>query len=355
MEFPSSPHRVLVVQTGEVRDVVASLPFLALLRLRLPKAEIACVANERVAPLLYGHGAIDRVITARSFWNRSYREAMFLARHLSAFDADVAFDLESSFRSGLLTWMSRARHRVGFRSASLGGRVAYTHAVSTHAFGCVTRTMALLDVFGVEGGSCSFDLPEFDHERRFATAVHRQLGLADDFVIVPVRDPSAARPTLTTPDEYTALTHFLKTQWNLPTLLLAETAAATSLTETVAAITGAASLTGVPLSLGETAALLRLATAVVGPETDHAYMAVATATPAVVAISAASFPASSRAISSTDAAAARHFESDLLFPVVSGEGRFDLAEMVRVCDDCLTTISCHRREDVVEHSTRAAA
>ncbi|MGL4942399.1 MAG: glycosyltransferase family 9 protein [Thermoguttaceae bacterium] len=348
MEFPASPQRVLVIQTGEVRDVVASLPFLALLRMRLPRAEIACLASERGGAFLYGHATTDRIIAAREHWNRSYREATFLTRHLATFNADATFDLEATFRSGLLTWMSRAKYRVGIKGASLGGRVAYTNPVATGATDLVSRYLDLLSVLDVEGGSRGFDLYEHEHDRLWAADCHWRLGLANDFVVVPVRETTNQHPTRVVwqQGEYTSLIHFLKSQWNLHVLLLPENAVAVPLAENVAATNDVKIFAGT-LGFGETTSLIRRATAVIGPEMDMAYLAAATATPAVVALPHTVV----ESIAGNVPFKAEQFFSVTMLPTSRS---LNIERFLNACDTCLTAISIRRNEFVSSPRRNAA-
>lgn len=286
MELPKSPQRILVVQTGNIREVLASMPFLVLLRTRFPKAELACLVEENAAEMIHGHWALDRLLTARQAWQRSYFQASLLRKHLRRFAPDLAFDLHTTFRSGLAMWMSRAPHRIG-SGGNFSSRFTNTISITSSATDLVQQFLSLLEVVGVEAGSIHFDIPEWERDRHVAAEICRQQKMAEDFVLMSVCDGSS----LWQHAEYTHLVHYLKSQWNLPTLLVAETPDAMSLTETVSAITGSSFVAGYRFALSELAALTQRATAYIGPDTNLFAIAAAAKTPAVATRSDTNFDA----------------------------------------------------------------
>jgi lipopolysaccharide heptosyltransferase I len=114
--------RVLIVRLGAVGDVLRSLPALRQIRAAFPSAHLAWIVEDLSAPLLEGHPDLDQVLTlARSDLRRaagspremtrlagSLRDQFRIARY------DVAIDLQSSFKSGLLTRLTGAARRVGY-------------------------------------------------------------------------------------------------------------------------------------------------------------------------------------------------------------------------------------------------
>lgn len=126
MERPVAPlgsaDRVLVVRLGAVGDVIRALPALHRLRLTFPGAHLAWVVEDLAAPLLERHPDLNEVIRlSRRDLRAAGRSPRRLARTVSDIGGrlragryDVAVDLQSSLKSGILTVLSGARRRVGF-------------------------------------------------------------------------------------------------------------------------------------------------------------------------------------------------------------------------------------------------
>lgn len=117
------PRSLLVLRLGAVGDVVRTLPAVHLLRLTWPEAKIGWAVETGAAPLLKGHPDIDHVFVLPR--GRLVREARrtpltalkTLTRFVSeirAFQPELALDFQSSFKSGLTAWLSRAPVRAGF-------------------------------------------------------------------------------------------------------------------------------------------------------------------------------------------------------------------------------------------------
>lgn len=118
-----APERILVVRLGALGDVVRTLPAMRLLRRTWPKAAMAWAVEEGASPLLLSHPDLDKVfVLPRRELERDVRRSPLhswsvltsYVRRLRDFSAELAIDFQSSFKSGLLSWLSGARERVGF-------------------------------------------------------------------------------------------------------------------------------------------------------------------------------------------------------------------------------------------------
>jgi ADP-heptose:LPS heptosyltransferase len=114
--------RVLIVRLGAVGDVLRSLPALRQIRTAFPAAHLAWIAEDLSAPLLEGHPDLDRLLTLP---RRDLRSAMAspsamarlvgrLREEMRGARFDVAVDLQSSLKSGVLTGLSGAARRIGY-------------------------------------------------------------------------------------------------------------------------------------------------------------------------------------------------------------------------------------------------
>ncbi|MGQ9832064.1 MAG: lipopolysaccharide heptosyltransferase II [Thermochromatium sp.] len=117
---------ILVVRLSAIGDIVFATPLVTALRRRWPQAHIAWLVQSECAPLLDRHPDLDAVIVCPlRHWQRLWRERRYrelwagirtLRANLREQDFDLALDLQGLLKSGLLTWLSGARERIGLGS-----------------------------------------------------------------------------------------------------------------------------------------------------------------------------------------------------------------------------------------------
>lgn len=112
--------KILLVRTSAMGDIIHCLPVLMALRSRLPEAEIAWVVEGVWAPILEGHGAIDRLIRVRTKawrkkpWSRANRRDFGRAvQEMRDFAPDLALDLMGNHKGAIFTRLSKAPRTVG--------------------------------------------------------------------------------------------------------------------------------------------------------------------------------------------------------------------------------------------------
>jgi lipopolysaccharide heptosyltransferase II len=107
-----APRKILIVLHGSIGDVTRALPLAGMLREAFPRAFLAWSVEPPCYPLLQNNPAIDEILLFdRKHWWRS--AAPFLAR-VRGHRFDLALDLQRLLRSGVISWWSGARRRVGF-------------------------------------------------------------------------------------------------------------------------------------------------------------------------------------------------------------------------------------------------
>jgi lipopolysaccharide heptosyltransferase I len=126
--------RICLIKPSAMGDIVQSLPVLAALRRRFPRAHIAWLVNRSFAslvrpiPILDETIEFDRDAAVKEKWAGVRTFAAF-ARELRARRFDLAIDLQGLLRSGLLTLATCATKRIGLRSAREGSGLCYTETV----------------------------------------------------------------------------------------------------------------------------------------------------------------------------------------------------------------------------------
>jgi hypothetical protein len=127
------PDRILMVRPSALGDVCRTAPAAASLRAAYPRARIEWVVQDTFVDAVRCHPAVDEVIPfSRSRYGDVWRSAGSLRDfrdwigELRRREYDVAYDLQGLGRSALITYLSRARRRVGFASARELAWLGYT-------------------------------------------------------------------------------------------------------------------------------------------------------------------------------------------------------------------------------------
>lgn len=165
---PDQPRRILIVRPSALGDVARSVPAVVTLRHAFPDARIDWLVREGFEDVIRHHPMLDEVVPFHR-WPllklvtslEPLRRGRRLRQRLRGVDVeggvgarmryDRVYDLQGLARSGLMTRLTGARHRVGFSNARELGWLGYTarHRVEPmlHTVG---RTLALLRADGLQ-------------------------------------------------------------------------------------------------------------------------------------------------------------------------------------------------------------
>jgi lipopolysaccharide heptosyltransferase I len=182
IEFEKEPQRILLIKPSAIGDVVHALPILNLLRRRWPQAHISWLVTPGCAGLLEGHPQLNEIILfERHRYAKLWRdpelvvELIELTRQLRKQRFDLAVDLQGLFRSGWLTYQSRAPIRVGFSNSREFAWMGYTHrvAVDTMEQHALERYLSMTDLLGCGRSPVQFVFATNDADREFAAHLTR--------------------------------------------------------------------------------------------------------------------------------------------------------------------------------------
>jgi heptosyltransferase-1 len=174
-DYPAQ--RIALIKPSALGDIVHSLPVLAAVRRRFPRAHITWVVNRAYEPLLNRHPYLDATLPfdrgiARSGGllraSRSY--VRFLAE-LRRLRFDLVLDLQGLLRSGLMCKATGAARRVGLSSSREGARWFYTdvvHVPDFNALHAVDRYWLIAEALGAGDAPKAFVLPASEDARAWA-------------------------------------------------------------------------------------------------------------------------------------------------------------------------------------------
>ena len=112
--------KFLIIRLGAIGDIVHSLPIASAIKDSNPNAEIVWLVESSYSEILKGNPDIDRVLTIDSKLLRKNFDIQRLLsffstlKELRDFKPDVAMDPQGLIKSGILSFISGAKTRIGF-------------------------------------------------------------------------------------------------------------------------------------------------------------------------------------------------------------------------------------------------
>ncbi|MHC4448407.1 MAG: glycosyltransferase family 9 protein [Planctomycetota bacterium] len=151
------PQRILIVRPSALGDVCRTVGVLVSLRQAFPAARIDWAVQEEFTPAIRAHPALDEVVAfPRARWARWWRSPGITFEMMKWFGAlyrrryDLVLDCQGLGRSGLITWATGAKRRVGLRRARefawLGYNARHARSPAPHT---VEQMMGLLEAEGI--------------------------------------------------------------------------------------------------------------------------------------------------------------------------------------------------------------
>ena len=190
--FESIRH-ILIVKPSALGDIIHSLPFLHALKRGFPGAKIDWVVAHGLHTFLEGHPLINKLwVIKKDQWkdmgrlSLSIREIMALKKGLGRAGYDVCIDLSGLFRSGVITWFSKAGVKLGFKESDEGSPLFYTHKIhgsmDIHA---IDRYLKIAEFMGCPVDEIVYPFAPYD----LSPAILKDL--PDTYVVM---SPSAGKP-----------------------------------------------------------------------------------------------------------------------------------------------------------------
>lgn len=159
--------KLLVIKPSSLGDIIHSLPFLNALKETYPELKIHWIVAKGFEEILEGHPLIEKLyLVDKERWKslkltNIVNDFNQLRKKLRHQKYDYAVDLQGLLRSGIMTWLSGAKVKVGFREARELSSLFYDLKVSAsfenHA---VDRYLEVAKFLGTKFNKVKFPLPE---------------------------------------------------------------------------------------------------------------------------------------------------------------------------------------------------
>ncbi len=273
--------RILIARLSAIGDCVLTTPLLCALRDGFPNSHIAWVTEPGPGTLLRGHAALDELIVVPKGWLKSPAEIRRLRSKLRANRFDVAIDPQGLTKSSLVSWLSGAKRRLGFRKprGREFSRWFNRELVPPTKRHLVDAQLELLKPLGIEDPSVRFDLPVVAEVERRVDAMMRDAHLGCD--VVAINPGGSWDSKLWSTYRYGRLARCLGERHQVPSLVLWSAARERAWAEQVVACSGGRAVLAPRTTLPELAVVLRRACLFVGSDTGPLHIASAGGTPCV--------------------------------------------------------------------------
>jgi heptosyltransferase-1 len=277
----ATPRSIVVIKLSAIGDVLHGVPVAVALKRAFPQTRIGWAVEGRAADVLAGHPAIDHLFRLPRGWLKSPTAVLGLRRQLRAFSPEVAIDLQGLLKSGVATWLSGARMRIGFARpvAREQAWLAYTNRVRPVASHVVDRCCDLLVPLGIRESRPAFEMPRWPVSRDRMQHWLATLRLPEPPVVI---NPGAGWPSkLWAPERFAAVARRLHDRHGIQPVVVWGGPMERAAAEQIVAASDGAAIMAPDTSLQDLGELFRLSRLLVSSDTGPLHLAAAVGTPCV--------------------------------------------------------------------------
>ncbi len=278
-----APERVLICRLSAIGDCVHTIPLAVKVKELWPECKLTWVVDCVASQLLQPHEAIDEVIKIERHWVKNTQLWKSLRKELQQRRFDLALDPQGLIKSGMLAWLSGAPTRVGF-DYSHGRELApmlVNRRVSRTAKHMVDTYLELLSPWqATTPGRAAFRMPVYAASENVPNILQASgLTAGEDFVCIT---PGAGWATKLWPlERFAAVAKFIRTHYNLRTLILWAGDSERAMAEDIAAQSASSAVVAPKTSLTELAELARLSKLFLASDTGPLHIAAAIGAPCI--------------------------------------------------------------------------
>lgn len=176
---------ILIIKMSSLGDIIHALPSLYALREIYPKARITWAVHPAFAGILPGKPWIDEIylVDRKRIKDISYLRQVH--RDLKSHHFDLVIDLQMIAKSGIISFLSGCKNRIGYNDAREGSFLA-SHPISgPHKEDHIIEQ--LLDVIrylGWEGDTIEFPLHDYTKELDTVSKLLKKEGVESPYVVL---------------------------------------------------------------------------------------------------------------------------------------------------------------------------
>lgn len=190
--------KILVIKLRHIGDVLLTVPVFRALRETFPHAHISALVNSGTEEVLSGNSLIDEIlrldrgIKRLSSMERYLREINFL-KEIRKKDFDMTVDLTGGDRASIISFLSGAKYKLGWRSKKgfIGKKYLYTHLCEPNGKKhMVLQNLDVISQFGISTENLSVDFHIPENDRVFIRKILEENNVKKDATLLHVHPTS---------------------------------------------------------------------------------------------------------------------------------------------------------------------
>ncbi len=287
--LPGQKGGVLLIQLGDIGDVVLTMPAISTLRRHFPDNELIVCVREHARELAEDCPWTDGVVSVDKQRRKLRHELAYQVRFLSDLRKprfSLAIDLRTGSRGAVAAFLSGARYRIGRFS---DGGPWWRNSLFTHLVRPENEMLQyapehhlnIIAPFGFHTDDCIPALTVPQPRKKAAQAVLREAGIPDRTPIVAVHPFSLWQYKEWQPSEWISLIHHLTEKRGFSAVVTGSPAERVRAEELTEGFKGRAFNLAGKTSIGELPAILQLCDLFVGVDTAALHIAGAVGVPTV--------------------------------------------------------------------------
>ncbi len=190
--------KIIIIKLSAIGDVVHALPAVNIIKDKIPSAEVSWIVDKKASNVLEDHPSIDNLIVLPlSIWKENiksnkvetFNEIINFFQNIRSFKYHYAIDLQGLFKSGLVTFLSGARYRIGYNDAREGSTLFYNKKFSPPPEGTpvVERYIQLIEKsLGIKSNKVEFNLSFSQFEKEKIDVLLIEYGIENNRRIVVI-------------------------------------------------------------------------------------------------------------------------------------------------------------------------
>ena len=280
---------ILLIQLGDIGDVVLTFPCIRTLRENFPEANLIVAVRDKAGELIEDCPWADGVISVKKqkrglVEQINYQKEFFLS--LRKFHFDLTIDMRTGTRGAILAFLSGARQRIGYHS--MNGKL-WRNRIFTHLYlneynplqHVAEYHLNLLAAYGLTTENIWPEI-HVPHERhQTATALFKQEKIPLDRPAIIIQPFSLWKYKEWGADKYAYLINWITSQYRFPVVLTGSPGESKRAHEIMNMCgEGVYDLVG-KTSIGTFSAILKNSRLFIGPDSSGMHIAGAVGTPTI--------------------------------------------------------------------------
>jgi heptosyltransferase-3 len=190
--------KILIIKLRHIGDVLLSFPVFRALRENFPDAHISVLVNKGTEKVLTGNPFINEIIVferdiKKMNHFKKYAEELSFLKCIQKKRFDMTIDLTGGDRAAIISFISGARYRLGWKSKKgfIGKKYLYTHlSEPDRKSHIVLQNLDIIKQFGIGTDNLSIDFHVSEEDSIFVKTTFKINNIKKDDTVVHVHPTS---------------------------------------------------------------------------------------------------------------------------------------------------------------------